>query len=140
MINKIGCIEIPVSDMGKAIDFYENILRLRKTYEHPVWTSFDIGGVTFAIAVSGTKGKGEKICKSCALCTLRYAAGKMKLHKETPTATSVIYLVVEDLDRVYEELKRKGVEFISEPKEQSWGGKVAMMLDPGKNILVLSEA
>ena len=140
MIKKIGCVEIPVLDMGKAVNFYENVLGLKNTYEHPVWTSFDIGGTTFAIAVSGTKGKGEKICKSCALCTLRYAAGKTKLDKEASTATSVIYLEVGNLDTVYKELKEKGIEFISEPKAQTWGGKTAIMLDPDKNILVLSEA
>lgn len=140
MIKKIGCVEIPVSNMGKAVNFYENVLGLKKTYEHPVWTSFDIGGTTFAIAVSGTKGKDEKICKSCALCTLRYAADKMKLDKEASTATSVIYLEVGNLDTVYKELKEKGIEFISEPKAQAWGGKTAIMLDPNKNILVLSEA
>jgi len=48
MIKKIGCIEIPVADMERAVSFYENVLGLEKTYEHPVWTSFDVGGVMFA--------------------------------------------------------------------------------------------
>ncbi|MEA2089246.1 MAG: VOC family protein [Thermoproteota archaeon] len=140
MIKKIGCIEIPVSDMEKAVAFYEGVLGLKKTYEHPVWTSFDVGGVTFALAASGTKKskKGAKVCTSCSLCVLRFAAGKMKQEKEAPTATSVIYFEVENLDEVYKKLKEQGVRFITEPKEQGWGGRTAVMLDPDNNILVLS--
>lgn len=141
MIKKIDCIEIPVSDMNKSIDFYENVLGLKMSYEHPLWTCFDIEGISFALAASGTKGrkKGEKLCRSCSLCVLRFAAGKMKQDEKTPTATSVVYLKVDDLDAAYQELKDKGVEFISGPKKQGWGNKTAVMLDPDKNILVLTQ-
>jgi len=141
MIRKIGCLEIPVSNMERAVAFYENVLQLRKTYEHPVWTSFDVGGTSFALATSGTKGSTEnaEICKSCALCVLRFSAGKTKPDKEAPTATSVIYLEVENLHSIYGKLKKRGVKFLTEPKEQAWGGRTAVMLDPDKNMLVLSE-
>ena len=141
MIQKIGCIEIPVSNMEESVGFYENVLGLEKTYEHPVWTSFDIGGTSFALAASGTKGgeEGAEICKSCSPCVLRFSASKMEQDKEAPTATSVIYLAVENLDSIYIELEEKGVEFIAEPKEQAWGGRTAVMLDPDKNILVLTQ-
>ena len=141
MIKKFGCIEIPVSHMGKAVAFYENVLGLEKTYEHLVWTSFDVGGVSFALAASGTKKseKGAKLCTSCSFCVLRFAAGKMKPDKEAPTATSVIYLGVKNLNEAYRKLKEQGVKFITEPKEQGWGGRTAVMLDPDNNILVLSE-
>ena len=141
MIKKIGCIEIPVSNMEESVGFYENVLGLKKTYEHPVWTSFDIEGTSFALAVSGTKEseKGAEICKSCSPCVLRFSAGKMEQGKEAPTTTSVIYLAVENLDSIYRGLKEKGVEFIAGPREQAWGGRTAVMLDPDKNILVLTQ-
>jgi len=141
MIKKIGCIEIPVSDMEGAVSFYENVLGLEKTYGHPVWTSFDVGGVLFALAVSGTKGseKGAKGCTSCSLCVLKYAAGKMKQDKKAPATFSVIYFGVENLDETYGRLKEQGVTFITKPKEQGWGGRTAVMLDPDSNIIVLSE-
>jgi predicted enzyme related to lactoylglutathione lyase len=140
MIKKINCIEIPVSDMNKSTVFYEKVLGLDKSYEHPVWTSFDVGGTSLAIAVSGTKGqdKDTEICRSCTPCVLRYAAGKGG-QTGKPTAMFVLYLSVEDLDEKFHELKEKGVEFISEPREQAWGGRTALMLDPDRNILVLSE-
>jgi predicted enzyme related to lactoylglutathione lyase len=140
MIRKINCIELPVSDMEKSITFYEEVLGLEKSYEHPVWTSFEIEGTSLAIAVSGTKGvnKNEEICRSCTPCVLRYAVGKEE-HFRQPSAISVIYLSVKDLDEKYHELKEKGVKFICEPQEQAWGGRTAVMLDPDLNILVLSE-
>jgi len=125
--------------MEESAGFYENVLGLKKTYEHPVWTSFDIEGTSFALAASGTKGgeKGAEICKSCSPCVLRFTASKRD--KEAPTATSVIYLAVENLDSVYRELREKRVEFIAGPREQAWGGRTAVMLDPDKNILVLTQ-
>ena len=140
MIKKFGCIEIPVSDMEKAVAFYENVLGLKKTYEQPVWTSFDVGGISFALASSGTKKskKDAKLCTSCSLCVLRYATGKMKQNKEAPTATSVIYLGNENLNETYKKLKERGVKFVTEPKEQGWDGRTAVMLDPDNNVLVLS--
>ncbi len=142
MIRRIGCIELPVSDMKRAVAFYQNTLGLKKTYEHSVWTAFDVNGTRFALAASGTKrgNKGTKLCTSCSLCVLRYAAGKMKQDRETPTATSVLYFEVENLDETYGLLKEKGVEFLTEPKEQGWGGRTAIMLDLDNNIIVLSEA
>jgi len=140
MIEKIGCVEIPVSDMERAVSFYENVLKLKKAYEHPVWTSFGVGGTSFALALSGTKGKKERteICTSCSLCVLRYSKST-KSDDESPTTNSVIYLEVGDLNMVYRELRDKGVLFLSGPTEQAWGGKTAVMLDPDKNILVLSQ-
>jgi predicted enzyme related to lactoylglutathione lyase len=70
---------------------------------------------------------------------LRYAAGKMKLDKETAAATSVIYFEVENLDETHKNLEEQGVRFITKPKEQGWGGRTAVMLDPDNNIIVLSE-
>ena len=140
MISKINCIEIPVSDMEKSIAFYEKVLGLEKSYEHPIWTSFDIEGTSLAIAVSGTKGekKDAEICRSCTPCVLRYASGKGQQTRR-PAAIFAIYLSVKDLDGQYHELKEKGVEFINEPRDQAWGGRTAVMLDPDQNILVLSE-
>ena len=140
LIRMIGCIEIPVSNMERAVAFYENVLGLKKVYEHPVWTSFDVGGISFALAASGTKGeKVEKECRSCSLCVLRYASGLTQQDVGRPTAMAVLYFGVENLDEAYAKLKEQGVKFIAEPKVQGWGGKTAVMLDPDNNIIVLSE-
>ena len=41
MIKRVGCVEIPVSDVEKSTAFYENVLDLKKTYEHPsMWKEY----------------------------------------------------------------------------------------------------
>ena len=142
MINRVTCIELPVSDMGEAVAFYEDVLALKKTYQHPLWTSFDIAGTPLALAVSGTKGRGTgaEICKGCSPCVLRFSAGKMRPDPEAPSATSVVYLEVGNLDTAHAELCDRAVQFIAPPKAQGWGGRTAVMLDPDKNILVLTQS
>jgi len=46
---------------------------------------------------------------------------------------------VENLDATYNKLKENGVRFTAEPRNQGWGGRTAVMLDPDRNILVLTE-
>jgi predicted enzyme related to lactoylglutathione lyase len=126
--------------MMNSVAFYEDVLGLDKSYEHPVWTSFDIGGTSFALAASGTKGiqKDEDICRSCTPCVLRYATSQDQ-QEGKPTTNCVIYISVNNLDTIYQELIEKGTKFLSKPREQAWGAKTAVMLDPDLNILVLSE-
>ena len=91
-----------------------------------------------ALAVSGTKGRGTaaEICKSCSPCVLRFSAGKMRQDSDAPSATSVVYLKVDNLDAAYTELCDRAVQFLASPKDQGWGGRTAVMLDPDNNILV----
>lgn len=138
---KIDWVEIPISDMARAKAFYENVIGLKKEWEGPDWTGFHIGGTLFSIALSGTKGckEGSKICKGCSPCIFRFSASKNKQEKNVFTVTALISFRVENLDETYKDLKEKGVEFITEPKKQAWGGRTALMLDPDENIIVLSE-
>jgi len=44
---------------------------------------------------------------------------------------------VPDVQQAYEELKHRGVEFSGAPEAQSWGGTLAHVRDPDRNILTL---
>ena len=48
-----------------------------------------------------------------------------------------IYFLVDNVDKAYQNLKDKGVKFVTEPKDQYWGGRTAMFLDPDENIFLL---
>jgi len=48
-----------------------------------------------------------------------------------------IYMTVDDVDNVYKTLKEKGVRFLTEPKDQYWGGRTAMFADPDGNKFIL---
>lgn len=48
-----------------------------------------------------------------------------------------ICLLVDDVDKAYRNLKDKGIKFVTEPKDQPWGGRDATFVDPDGNIFVI---
>jgi lactoylglutathione lyase len=44
-----------------------------------------------------------------------------------------IFLLVKDVDEAYENLKKKGVKFVTEPKDMHWGARAATFVDPDGN-------
>lgn len=104
MIEKIPHITFPVSDLKRTVNFYENVLGLKKTGEWGNYATFDVGGVTLGFE---PKGRFQ------------------------------MYLLVDDVDEAYRTLKGKGVRFVTEPKDQSWGGRTAEFVDPDGNMFIL---
>lgn len=51
-----------------------------------------------------------------------------------------IYFLVDNVDGAYQSLKEKGVKFVTEPKDQYWGGRTATFLDPDENIFLLIQS
>ncbi len=93
------------------MSFYESTLGLRKTAEWPDYVIFDVGGIDLAFEPGGKKGPKE----------------------EAPD----IFMLVDDVDEAYRQLSGKGVKFVTEPKDQSWGGRTASFLDPDENRFIL---
>jgi len=54
-----------------------------------------------------------------------------------PKAKTEICLLVDDVDRAYQDLKDKGVKFVTEPRDEPWGGRTATFVDPDGNTLVI---
>jgi len=53
VIEKVYHITFPVSDLKKAVSFYEKILGIKKTGEWPNYATFDVGGVQFGLEPRG---------------------------------------------------------------------------------------
>jgi catechol 2,3-dioxygenase-like lactoylglutathione lyase family enzyme len=104
MIEKLYHITFPVSDIKRAVNFYENVLGLKKTGEWPYYANFDIGGVQFGLE----------------------SGGKLQ-----------IFLIVDDVDKAFRELKSKGVNFVTEPKDEHWGARTAAFVDPDGNSFII---
>ena len=104
LISRIRHVTFPVSDMKKAVDFYEGVLGLKKTGEWGNYVVFDVGGVELAF------GLNEKF---------------------------QMYLRTDDVDEMYKSLKAKGVKFLTEPKDQFWGGRTAEFADSYGNRFIL---
>jgi len=50
-----------------------------------------------------------------------------------PGGKMEIFLLVDDIDKAYRELRAKGVKFVSEPKDKHWGARAATLVDPDGN-------
>ncbi len=44
-----------------------------------------------------------------------------------------IFLIVDNVDEAYESLRKKGVTFLSEPRDMHWGARAATFTDPDGN-------
>jgi len=111
LIKKVNNITFAVSNLKETINFYENILGLKKTGEWSTYVIFDVGGMELAFEPEGKKGRKE----------------------DAPD----VFLLVDDVDEAYKKLKAKGVKFATEPKDQYWGGRTAAFLDPDENMFIL---
>ncbi len=110
MIKRIWDITLTVSDLKKAVAFYDNILGLQKKYEFRDYVGFDCGGVEIGLKTWGEKEKPRK-------------------------GEPCIDFLVDSVDESYRTLKEKGVNFIKEPEDTLWNSRIAVFSDPDENIL-----
>jgi len=114
LIKRVNWLEIKVTDIKNATNFYRDVLGLQIKNEWSNYVIFDLAGtLTLAIMLGGKKGRKE--------------------------GAPNIYLAVEDVDEEYEKLKTKGVNFVEQPKKQYWGGYAALFADPDENLLYLTQ-
>jgi catechol 2,3-dioxygenase-like lactoylglutathione lyase family enzyme len=111
MIKTVWSITLYVSDLERAKKFYEETLGLEKKYEYSSYVGFECGGVE--IGLIPKLEKGQKI---------------------SPLSPPVNFLV-DNIERAYDELKRRGVKFTKELHEEPWGGTQATFKDPDGNTL-----
>ena len=48
-----------------------------------------------------------------------------------------IFLLEHEVDKAYQDLKEKGVKFVTKPKDEHWGGRTATFADPDGNMFTL---
>ncbi len=111
MIKTVWSITFYISDLERAKKFYEETLGLEKKYEYSSYVGFECGGVEI-----GLIPKLEKT---------------QKISQLSPS----VDLLVDDVEKVYNELKQKEVRFIKELHEEPWGGRQATFTDLDGNSL-----
>jgi len=115
MIKTVWCITFYVSDLKKAAKFYEETLGLEKKYEYSSYVGFECGGVEIGL-IPKLEG-GQRV---------------------SPLSPSVEFLV-DNVEKTYNELKKKGVKFVKELHEEPWGGRQAVFTDLDGNILEIAQ-
>jgi catechol 2,3-dioxygenase-like lactoylglutathione lyase family enzyme len=115
MIKTVWSVTLHVSDIERAVKFYEETLGLEKKYEFSSYVGFECGGVEIGlIPASGAR------------------------QKTSLTSPSVEFLV-DDVDKFCEKLSRAGVKFIERLHDEPWGGRQATFADPDDNILEIAQ-
>jgi predicted enzyme related to lactoylglutathione lyase len=119
MIRKIKFMSIPVRDQDRALEFYVNALGFTLVTDQPM-------------------GPGQRWIE------LRPAKGDAGIALFTPPGQenrvgtfTGISMECDDVQKTYDELSAKGVEFAKPPKTEPWGVS-AILKDSEGNQIVLS--
>jgi predicted enzyme related to lactoylglutathione lyase len=114
MLEKVFYTSVLVSDQDKALDFYTNVLGLEKRGREPD---------TRRAAVSDRRRQGDDF----QLVLWPGTPGQAEPAMGRPPAS--ITIETDDCRKTVEELKSRGVEFVSDVLEFPWG-YVAQFQDP----------
>jgi predicted enzyme related to lactoylglutathione lyase len=117
MITQVKFVSITVSDQDRALEFYTKKLGFRVATDQPYaegmrWIELKIGGAETKVVLFSAQGKP--------------AGGFSNIVWQT-----------DNVQKSYDELKARGVEFVQEPKTESWGTS-ATFRDSEGNQFVLS--
>ena len=89
-LNQIGQIFVNVEDLDRAMAFYRDILGMTFLFQAPPnMAFFDCGGIRLMLGIAD--------------------------RADLDHPASIIYYKVEDIERIYETFKARGVEFIVKP-------------------------
>ena len=115
VLKGVANIWVPVADIERAVDFYENTLGLEVTKRDGPWAEVDANGVT--IGLNGREPEGTQ-AEGGAVLTFQHGEGS--------------------LEEAVKELKSRGVEFPGEISDHDWG-RVATFKDTEGNDIQLYE-
>ena len=119
MIRRLKFVSIPVRDQDRALDFYVNKLGFILVTDQPM------GPGMRWIEIRPSKG-------DCGVALFTSPG-----HESRIGAFTGISMECDDVQKTFDELSGKGVEFTQPPKTESWG-TMAIMKDSEGNQIVLS--
>jgi predicted enzyme related to lactoylglutathione lyase len=107
-------VTLPATDVERSAEFYRHLGFTQIVSSPPRYARFECrdGGSTFSLHQVGSVNAPQ----------------------------TVIYFECDDLDATYERLRRSGVKFDAEPKDQTWLWREAYLHDPDGNIICLYHA
>jgi predicted enzyme related to lactoylglutathione lyase len=115
MIKRIKFTTVPVEDQGRALDFYTNKLGLKvftdQTAGGERWIELKVPGADTMLVLFPQKGF-------------------------QPSEIPAVVFVTDGVQKTYEDLKGKGVEFTQPPKKAPWG-EHAILKDTEGNLVLI---
>jgi predicted enzyme related to lactoylglutathione lyase len=119
MISDIKLVSIPVGDQDRALAFYTEKLGFTLQTDQPFgggkrWIELQVPGTSSKVVLFTPDGQEERV----------------------GTFSNIVF-GTEDIQKTYEDLSARGVEFSAPPSKQPWG-TFAQFSDPDGNSFVLS--
>lgn len=119
MIKSIKFVSVPVRDQDAALAFYTKKLGFTIATDQPFdgkqrWIELRIPGADTGLVLFTPPG-----------------------HEDRIGGFTNLSFVCDDLQKTYEEMSGRGLEFVQPPKVESWGSS-ALFKDPDGNTFVMS--
>jgi lactoylglutathione lyase len=119
MFNTIFPI-LTTRDLGAALGFYRDLLGATVTYEFP-------------------GPDGEPAYVALDLGSAHLGIGRDPALTDGPSSRFSLWTYTEDCDAAVERLRAAGVTIAEEPADQPWGERVARVLDPDGNLVLIGQ-
>ncbi|HEX5782288.1 MAG TPA: VOC family protein [Solirubrobacteraceae bacterium] len=107
-------------DLGGLLGFYRDLLGFSVTYEFP-----------------GPDGEPGYV--GLELGRSHLGIGHDPELTDGPSARISLWLYVESCDATVDRLRAAGVTIVEEPADQPWGERVARVLDPDGNLVIIGQ-
>jgi len=107
-------------DLGGLLGFYRDLLGFTVTYEFP-----------------GPDGEPGYV--GLELGTSHLGIGRDPGLKDAPSSRFALWAYVDDCDATVERMRAAGVAVVDEPADQPWGERIARVLDPDGNTVILGQ-
>ena len=111
---------IVTRDIAAALGFYRDLLGATVSYEFP-------------------GPDGEPAYAGLDLGTSHLGIGRDPSEAAGPSERFSLWVYAEDCDAAVERLRAAGVTIVEEPADQPWGERVARVLDPDGNLVLIGQ-
>ena len=112
---------ITTRDLGAALGFYRDLLGATVEYEFP-----------------GPDGQPAYV--GLGLGDAHVGIGRDPGSTAGPSPRFSLWVYADDCDAAVERLRAARVEIVEEPADQPWGERVARVLDPDGNLVLIGQA
>lgn len=111
-------IRVITGDVARLVEFYERVTGAPATWATEDFAELRIGGATLAIGSTRTVGL--------------FAPGSARPAENHSVITEFL---VDDVDRVHQNLTGFVADFVTEPTTMPWGNRSLLLRDPDGNLV-----
>ena len=112
---RVSAFRVFVHDLTVASSFYGGALGLPLQSITDEWAVYDLNGVQLIVEAAGDDAESQSLVG-------RFLG---------------VSLTSDDILSTFDVLSEQGVEFLSPPAKQEWGGYLAHFYDPDRNVMSL---